>query len=120
MAAHTLPVLPYDYEALAPHIDATTMNIHHTKHHQAYVTNLNGALDKFPELKGMSIVEVCKAVSTDSIPKDVATVVRNNGGEHTTCIYQQQDLGLDRLGKTPTRCAQDHDHCSEDQLLLLA
>lgn len=84
MAAHTLPVLPYDYEALAPHIDATTMNIHHTKHHQAYVTNLNGAIDKFPELKGMSIVEVCKAVSTDAIPKDVATVVRNNGGETLT------------------------------------
>lgn len=79
MAAHVLPALPYDYEALAPYIDATTMNIHHTKHHNAYVTNLNGALDKHPELKGLSLVDIVKKAD---VPTDIATVVRNNGGGH--------------------------------------
>lgn len=80
--AFSLPSLPYDAAALEPYIDATTMTIHHTKHHQAYITNLNNALDKFPELKGLGLVDLNKAVGTDTIPKDVATVVRNNGGGH--------------------------------------
>ncbi|KAG2500566.1 hypothetical protein HYH03_001336 [Edaphochlamys debaryana] len=80
--AFSLPSLPYDYAALEPHVDATTMNIHHTKHHQTYVNNLNAALDKFPELKSVGIVDLNKAVNTDKIPADIKTVVRNNGGGH--------------------------------------
>ncbi|KAJ9511651.1 mitochondrial Mn superoxide dismutase [Haematococcus lacustris] len=80
--AFTLPALPYAFDALEPFVDATTMQIHHGKHHQAYVTNLNNALDKFPELKDLGIVDINKKVGTDAIPKDIATVVRNNGGGH--------------------------------------
>eukprot|EP00195_Chlamydomonas_chlamydogama_P015347 CAMPEP_0202895322 /NCGR_PEP_ID=MMETSP1392-20130828/4556_1 /ASSEMBLY_ACC=CAM_ASM_000868 /TAXON_ID=225041 /ORGANISM="Chlamydomonas chlamydogama, Strain SAG 11-48b" /LENGTH=217 /DNA_ID=CAMNT_0049580299 /DNA_START=71 /DNA_END=724 /DNA_ORIENTATION=+ len=80
--AFQLPALPYSYDALEPHVDAQTMTIHHTKHHQTYVTNLNNALEKFPELAGLGIVDINKAVGTDKIPKDIATVVRNNGGGH--------------------------------------
>lgn len=79
---YALPALPYDYTALEPYIDATTMNIHHTKHHQSYVTNVNAALASFPELKDLSLVELNKAVGSDKIPKDIATVLRNNGGGH--------------------------------------
>lgn len=80
--AFELPVLTYDYAALEPYVDSTTMTIHHTKHHQAYVTNVNAALDKFPELKSLGLVGLNQAVGSDKIPKDVATVVRNNGGGH--------------------------------------
>jgi len=80
--AFQLPQLPYGYDALEPFVDTTTMNIHHTKHHQAYITNLNNALDKFPELKTLGLVDLNKAVGSDAIPKDIATVVRNNGGGH--------------------------------------
>jgi len=80
--AYSLPALPYAFDALEPHVDATTMSIHHGKHHQTYVNNLNGALDKFPELKDLGLVDLNKAVGSDKIPKDVATVVRNNGGGH--------------------------------------
>jgi Fe-Mn family superoxide dismutase len=78
--AHELPKLPYDFAALEPHIDAQTMQIHHGKHHQAYVTNLNAALDKHPELHGKSIDELCKGIG--SVPEDIRTAVRNNGGGH--------------------------------------
>lgn len=77
---HTLPALPYDFAALEPHIDAQTMQIHHGKHHQAYVTNLNAALDKHPELHGKSLDDLMKGVS--SLPEDIRTAVRNNGGGH--------------------------------------
>ncbi|GLC35653.1 hypothetical protein PLESTB_000002400 [Pleodorina starrii] len=80
--AFELPPLGYDYASLEPHVDAMTMNIHHTKHHQAYINNLNGALDKFPELKDLGIVDINKAVGTDKLPAEVATVIRNNGGGH--------------------------------------
>ena len=78
--AHTLPALPYDFAALEPHIDAQTMQIHHGKHHQAYVTNLNAALDKHPELHAKSLDELVKGVAT--LPEDIRTAVRNNGGGH--------------------------------------
>lgn len=78
--AFTLPSLPYAFEALEPYIDTTTMQIHHGKHHAAYVTNLNGALDKHPELAGKSLDELVKDLN--SIPEDIRTVVRNNGGGH--------------------------------------
>lgn len=77
---HTLPPLPYDYAALEPHIDARTMQIHHGKHHQAYVSNLNAALDKHPEWHQKSLEELL--VALDSVPADIRTAVRNNAGGH--------------------------------------
>jgi len=78
--AHSLPPLPYAFNALEPHIDARTMEIHHGKHHQAYVTNLNAALDKHPELHSKTIDELLKGIN--SVPEDIRTPVRNNGGGH--------------------------------------
>ncbi|EFJ40467.1 superoxide dismutase [Mn] [Volvox carteri f. nagariensis] len=80
--AFELPPLPYEYGTLEPHVDSMTMQIHHTKHHQAYVNNLNAALDKFPELKDLGLVDINKAVGTDKLPTEAATVIRNNGGGH--------------------------------------
>ncbi len=78
--AHTLPPLPYDFAALEPTIDAQTMQIHHDKHHQAYVNNLNAALDKHPELHNKSLEELLRQLNT--VPEDISTTVRNNGGGH--------------------------------------
>lgn len=78
--AYTLPALPYAFNALEPHIDARTMEIHHGKHHQAYVTNLNAALDKHPELHGKSIEDLLKSIT--SVPDDIRQAVVNNGGGH--------------------------------------
>ena len=78
--AHSLPPLPYAFNALEPHIDARTMEIHHGKHHQAYVTNLNAALDKHPELHEKSIEELLKGIA--SVPDDIRQAVINNGGGH--------------------------------------
>jgi len=80
--AFTLPALSFEYQALEPYVDTMTMQIHHTKHHQTYITNVNNALEKFPELASLGIVDLNKAVGTDKIPKELATVVRNNGGGH--------------------------------------
>lgn len=77
---HTLPELPYAYDALEPHIDARTMEIHHTKHHQAYINNLNAALEKHPELADKSLEELL--ADLNSVPADIRTAVRNNGGGH--------------------------------------
>jgi len=77
---HTLPPLPYDYAALEPHIDALTMQIHHDKHHQAYVNNLNAALDKHPELYEKTLEELLRGINR--VPEDIRTAVRNNGGGH--------------------------------------
>ena len=76
----TLPALPYAYDALEPHIDAKTMEIHHTKHHQAYVNNLNAALEKAPQLEGKSLDDLMKSIN--GVPEAVRTAVRNNGGGH--------------------------------------
>lgn len=73
-----LPALPYDFNALEPHIDARTMEIHHGKHHNAYTSNLNAAVEKHPELAGKSVEELLSDL--DSVPEDVRTAVRNNGG----------------------------------------
>ena len=78
--AHELPPLPYDFAALEPHIDTQTMQIHHGKHHQAYVNNLNAALEKHPELQGNSAEDLIRNLS--SVPEDIRTAVRNNGGGH--------------------------------------
>lgn len=76
----TLPPLSYDYKALEPYIDAQTMQLHHDKHHAAYVTNLNKALEKHPELQNKTIEALIKA--PDQIPEDIRVAVRNNGGGH--------------------------------------
>jgi len=80
MAKHTLPELPYAFEALEPHIDARTMEIHHGKHHNAYVTNLNNALEKHPEWFEFSVDDLCRKI--DEVPEAIRTAVRNNGGGH--------------------------------------
>lgn len=77
---YTLPSLPYDFGALEPYIDAQTMEIHHDKHHQAYVNNLNAAIEKCPELESKSLIELMSSLK--SVPEDVRTAVRNNGGGH--------------------------------------
>jgi superoxide dismutase, Fe-Mn family len=77
--AYEVPALPYDYNALEPHIDEETMHLHHDKHHQAYVTQANNALEG-TEWDGKPIEEVLQ--SLDSLPADKQTVVRNNGGGH--------------------------------------
>jgi superoxide dismutase, Fe-Mn family len=78
--AHTLPPLPYPTNALEPHIDAQTMEIHHGKHHNAYVTNLNAALEKAPELQDKPLEELLRNLS--SVPEAIRNAVRNNGGGH--------------------------------------
>jgi Fe-Mn family superoxide dismutase len=78
--AHTLPPLPYPTNALEPHIDAQTMEIHHGKHHNAYVTNLNAALEKAPELADKSLEDLLR--NLNSVPEAVRTAVRNNAGGH--------------------------------------
>ena len=79
-ASITLPDLPFSYDALEPHIDARTMEIHHSKHHQTYVNNLNAAIEKAPELKGRSLEDLLSNLT--SVPDTVRTAVRNNGGGH--------------------------------------
>ena len=78
--AHTLPPLPYAVAALEPHIDALTMTIHHGKHHNAYVTNLNAAIEKAPELGNWTLGDLCRNIA--QVPEAVRTAVRNNGGGH--------------------------------------
>ena len=78
--AFTLPALPYAFTALEPSIDARTMEIHHDKHHAAYVNNLNGALEKAPELQSKSLDDLLQHL--DSVPEAIRATVRNNGGGH--------------------------------------
>ena len=78
--AHEVPDLPYSFDALEPHIDARTMEIHHDKHHAAYVANLNKALEGHSDLQEKGIEEILRDI--DSVPDDIRTAVRNNGGGH--------------------------------------
>jgi Fe-Mn family superoxide dismutase len=78
--AHELPALPYAFDALEPHIDARTMEIHHGKHHAAYVNNLNKALEGHPELQQKSITELLSNLG--AVPDGIRAAVRNNGGGH--------------------------------------
>ncbi|MSR60447.1 MAG: superoxide dismutase [Planctomycetaceae bacterium] len=80
MMAYTLPALPYPVDALAPSIDAKTMEIHHTKHHQAYINNVNTALEGNPTLAALPVEELIRDLS--KVPETIRTVVRNNGGGH--------------------------------------
>lgn len=78
--AYTLPDLPYGYDALEPYIDVETMHLHHDKHHNTYVTNLNAAIERYPELAEQSVEELVS--NLNELPEDIRTAVRNNGGGH--------------------------------------
>jgi superoxide dismutase, Fe-Mn family len=101
---HQLPALPYGFDALEPHIDAQTMQIHHGKHHQTYVNNLNAALEKYPNLQGKSVEELLKDIN--SIPEDIRTAVRNNGGGHVNHTMFWQIMGPG-TGGAPTGAIAD-------------
>ncbi len=88
--AHTLPNLPYAYNALEPHIDAKTMEIHHTKHHQGYVNKLNAALEGQGDLVGMDVQELLKNIS--NVPENIRQAVINNGGGHANHSLFWQNL----------------------------
>ena len=96
---YKLPELPYAYDALEPHIDKETMNIHHTKHHNAYVTNLNKALEGNEELLSKSIEDLI--ADLDAVPEAKRTAVRNNGGGHANHSLFWELLSADG-GGTPT------------------
>ncbi len=102
--AFQLPALPYDAATLEPHIDAQTMQIHHGKHHAAYVTNLNAAIDKHPELAGKSVEDLIK--NLNAVPEDIRTAVRNNGGGHVNHSMFWQIMGPGK-GGAPTGAIAD-------------
>ena len=89
--AYELPQLPYAYDALEPHIDARTMEIHHTKHHQTYITNVNNALKDHPDLANKPVEELIRDLN--SVPENIRTVVRNNGGGHANHSFFWQIMG---------------------------
>ena len=89
--AYEVPALPYAYDALEPHIDEATMKLHHDKHHQTYVTNLNGAVEKHPDLGSKSPEDLIKDLN--AIPEDVRKVVQNNGGGHVNHTMFWQIMG---------------------------
>jgi len=91
MAEYTVPPLPYDFGALEPHIDAKTMEIHHDKHHAAYVNNLNAALKDHPGLQGKPIEELI--ADLNAIPESIRTAVRNNGGGHANHSFFWEIIG---------------------------
>lgn len=82
---YTLPELPYAYDALEPHIDVETMHLHHDKHHNTYVTNLNAAIEKYPELGEKSIEELVADLA--NVPADIRGAVQNNGGGHANHTF---------------------------------
>ncbi len=94
--AYELPALPYDYDALEPHIDAQTMEIHHTKHHQTYITKLNGALEGYPVLASKSVDDLIADLA--SIPDNIRGAVRNNGGGHSNHTMFWQVMGANGGG----------------------
>ena len=96
---HQLPSLPYDAAALEPHIDAQTMQIHHGKHHNAYVTNLNAALDKHPDLQSKSAEDLIRDLA--AVPEAIRTAVRNNGGGHVNHTMFWEIMGPGK-GGAPT------------------
>jgi Fe-Mn family superoxide dismutase len=101
--AFSLPALPYAYDALEPHIDARTMEIHHTKHHQAYVNNLNAAIEKAPELANKSLDDLMRGIN--SVPEAVRTAVRNNGGGHWNHSMFWELMGANKGGEPTGKLA---------------
>ncbi|HTD86439.1 MAG TPA: superoxide dismutase, partial [Candidatus Binatia bacterium] len=105
--AHELPALPYPKEALEPHIDAQTMEIHHDKHHAAYVNNLNKAIAGKPDLEKRTVHELISHL--DSLPQEIRTVVRNNGGGHANHTMFWKLMGPNAGGKPSGKLAEDID-----------
>jgi superoxide dismutase, Fe-Mn family len=103
--AYELPKLPYAYEALEPHIDARTMEIHHTKHHQAYITNLNNAIKGKADLEKKSVEELIRDLN--SVPEDIRTAVRNNGGGHANHSFFWKIMGPNAGGEPKGKLADD-------------
>ena len=101
--AYEVPPLPYAYNALEPHIDEQTMHLHHDKHHAAYVTKLNGAVEKYPDLAKKSAEELIRNLS--SLPEDVRGVIRNHGGGHVNHTMFWQIMGP--KGGAPTGAIAD-------------
>src|SRR5690349_9080877 len=101
--AFTLPPLPYDFAALEPHIDAKTMEIHHGKHHQTYVNNLNAAIEKAPELADKSLDDLMRNINT--VPEAVRAAVRNNGGGHWNHSLFWQLMGSGKGGEPTGKLA---------------
>jgi Fe-Mn family superoxide dismutase len=102
--AHSLPPLPYPTDALEPHIDKMTMEIHHGKHHAAYVNNLNAALEKHPDLHSKSAEDLIR--NLNAVPEDIRTAVRNNGGGHVNHTMFWQIMGPN-AGGAPTGAIAD-------------
>jgi superoxide dismutase, Fe-Mn family len=102
--AHEVPPLPYAYNALEPHIDEQTMRLHHDKHHAAYVTGLNGALEKHADLQKKSVEELLKGINT--VPDDIKTAVRNHGGGHSNHTMFWEIMGPGKGGE-PTGAVGD-------------
>jgi Fe-Mn family superoxide dismutase len=103
MTTHSLPDLPYAYDALEPFIDAQTMTIHHTKHHQTYVDKLNQALSSFPEFNGLSVDQLMMRLA--DIPESIRTAVRNHGGGHANHSFFWPLLKRDVPLKNPVKAA---------------
>lgn len=103
--AYELPKLPYPNDALEPHIDAKTMEIHHDKHHQAYITNVNKAIEGKPDLEGKSIEDLIGNLS--AVPEDIRTAVRNNGGGHANHTFFWQIMGPNGGGEPTGKLADD-------------
>ncbi len=103
--AHELPPLPYSHDALEPHIDTTTMQIHHGKHHAAYVTNLNKALESAPELASKSAEDLVKDLS--AVPDAIRAAVRNNGGGHVNHTFFWKLMGPNAGGEPTGALADD-------------
>ena len=103
--AYQLPKLPYPNDALEPHIDAKTMEIHHDKHHQAYITNLNKAIEGKPDLEGKPIEDLIANLS--ALPDDIRTAVRNNGGGHANHSFFWQIMGPNGGGEPSGKLADD-------------
>jgi Fe-Mn family superoxide dismutase len=101
---HQLPPLPYDAAALEPHIDAQTMQIHHGKHHNAYVTNLNAALEKHPDLAGKSAEDLIRNLA--AVPEAIRTAVRNNGGGHVNHTMFWEIMGPGKGGAPSGKIAE--------------
>ncbi|MEK7664437.1 MAG: superoxide dismutase [Patescibacteria group bacterium] len=105
MNKHTLPDLPYDYNALEPYIDEETMKLHHDKHHASYVNNLNGAVEKYPDLSSKSADDLI--INLNDIPEDIRTAVRNNAGGHVNHTMFWQIMSPGKGGEPSGRLAEE-------------
>ncbi|WP_350306617.1 superoxide dismutase [Mn] [Photorhabdus viridis] len=110
--SYSLPSLPYSYDALEPHFDKQTMEIHHTKHHQTYINNANGALEAFPELAKLDVDDLIQQL--DKIPADKRTFVRNNAGGHANHSLFWKGLKLGTILQGPLKEAIERDFGSVD------